>query len=110
MTTSKKLSDIELAIASVVRGEMAKRRLSANSFAAKLGISQPSLSSKLRGDTKFSIGELEAFASELGLNLSWVIMTAESQLVSDPSAIYGLAADGRTEESDRKQEGSQEAP
>lgn len=110
MTTSKKLSDIELAIASVVRGELAKRRLSANAFASKLGLSQPALSAKLRGGTKFSIGELESFASELGLSLSWVIMSAEKQLARDPSAVYGLAADERTEATDRRQEGEQENP
>lgn len=108
--TTKKLSDIELAIAAVVRVELAKRRLSANSFAKVLGISQPSLSSKLRGDTKFSIAELEAFANELGLSLSWIIVEAERQLVSDPSAIFGLAADERTEKSMRQQEIEQELP
>ncbi|NKG22248.1 helix-turn-helix domain-containing protein [Paeniglutamicibacter terrestris] len=108
--TTKKLSDIELAIAAVVRVEMAKRRLSANKFAKALGISQPSLSAKLRGDTKFSIGEIESFASEMGLSLSWVILEAERQLVSDPSAIFGLAADDRTEDSMRQQEIDQELP
>lgn len=107
---TKGVSDIELAIAAVIRAEMGKRRLSANRLAKSLGMSQPALSAKLRGETKFGIQDLVDAADAFGLELSYLIVAAEKQLASDPSAIFGLAAEQRSEANESRQERDQETP
>lgn len=107
---TKNVSDIELALAAVIRAEMGKRRLSANKFASSLGMSQPALSAKLRGETKFGVQDLAAAAEVFGMELSAIIVAAERQLKSDPEAIFGLAAETKNEDNALRQERDQELP
>lgn len=53
-----------------VRAEMARRGVSQVKLAAALGLSQPSVSARLRGITPFDVDELHAVAAFLGVPLS----------------------------------------
>ena len=56
------------AIGANIRAEMARRGVSQQSLALALaGMSQPSLSKRLRGVVPFDVDELNAVATELGV-------------------------------------------
>lgn len=56
-----------------VRAEMARRGISQTALAKSLGLSQPSVSARLRGATPFDINELSAVAHFLGVPLGALI-------------------------------------
>lgn len=53
-----------------VRAEMARRGVTQAKLAAALGLSQPSVSARLRGVTPFDVDELHTIAAFLGVPLS----------------------------------------
>lgn len=53
-----------------VRAEMARRGVTQAKLAAALGLSQPSVSARLRGVTPFDVDELHTVADFLGVPLS----------------------------------------
>lgn len=68
-----------------VRAEMARRGVSQAKLAAALGLSQPSISARLRGVTPFDVDELHAVADFLDVS-------AASLLPADDDAALGGAA------------------
>lgn len=61
--------DRSLRVAGEVRALLARRQLSGKQLAARLGISQFSVSRRLRGQVPFSIDELAVAAEFLGVEL-----------------------------------------
>lgn len=54
-------------VAAEVRAELARRNISKTDAAAKLGISRTLLWNRLRGESPFTVDELEALAELLGI-------------------------------------------
>jgi transcriptional regulator with XRE-family HTH domain len=54
-------------VAAEVRAELARRNISKTEAAAKLGISRTLLWNRLRGESPFTVDELEALAELLGV-------------------------------------------
>lgn len=63
----------DLRLARRVRAELAYHGVSANRMAARLGMSQSALASRLTGQVDFRFGEIQAIARELGIPLSQLI-------------------------------------
>jgi transcriptional regulator with XRE-family HTH domain len=63
-------------VASVVRAEMARKRVGQEEIAARLGLSQASVSRRIRGVTPFELDELETVADLLGLPVTAFIEDA----------------------------------
>ena len=57
-------------VAGEVRAELGRRNISRVELAARLGISRTALWNRLRGETEFSISELEKVAEFLGVPVS----------------------------------------
>lgn len=50
-------------LADTIRAEMARRRISQTKVAGRLGLSQPAISRRLRGETAFDADEIVAIAA-----------------------------------------------
>lgn len=57
-------------VAGEVRAHLARRQLSGKQLATALGVSQFSVSRRLRGEVPFSVDELSVAADFLGVDLS----------------------------------------
>lgn len=57
-------------VAAGVRAELARRGISRADAATKLGISRTLLWHRLRGDSSFTVAELEAMAELLGVSVA----------------------------------------
>ena len=60
-------------VAATIRAELARRRIPQTIVAERLGMSQPSLSRRLTGDTPFDVNELAIVAEILGIPLATLI-------------------------------------
>lgn len=65
-------------VASNIRAEMARRRVSQREVAERLGVSQQSLSYRLTGRTPFDVGELAAIADVLGVTAASLLGEPET--------------------------------
>jgi transcriptional regulator with XRE-family HTH domain len=65
-------------VASNVRAELARRRLSQQALAAALGVSQTHVSRRLVGKVAFDVEELHAVADFLGLRVAALLATTSS--------------------------------
>lgn len=59
-----------VAVGASVRAELARRKLTQGDVARWLGISQASVSDRLKGKTPFRIDELMTIAEEIGIPLA----------------------------------------
>jgi transcriptional regulator with XRE-family HTH domain len=57
-------------VTSNVRAEMARRDLTQQTLASRIGMKQQSLSRRLRGETRFSIDELQLIADALDVSIT----------------------------------------
>jgi transcriptional regulator with XRE-family HTH domain len=64
-------------VAEEIRAVLARRRISGKEMASALGLSQFAMSRRLRGETPFSLDELDAVARHLGVPVS--------SLITDPA-------------------------
>lgn len=72
MTASPTLAD---GIASEIRAEMARQRISGAAIAQKLGVSDMYLSRRLTGEVAFDVTDLERVAGALGVSVMQLIPT-----------------------------------
>lgn len=56
-----------------IRAEMARKGLTQRDLAALLGLSQPTVSARMRGRTEFTVSELRAIASWLNVPASYLL-------------------------------------
>ena len=56
-----------------VRAEMARRKMNQTDVAAILGLSQVSVSARLRGTTEWRVSELRALAQHFGVSVSTLV-------------------------------------
>lgn len=60
----------DTSVAANIRAELARRRVSARTAAAELGLTQSALSRRLRGHVDFSASEVQTIATFLGVAVS----------------------------------------
>lgn len=63
-------------VATEVRAEMARKRMTQRELAEALGLPQPSISKRLLGKIPFDVAELEKAAEALGVPVSQFFATA----------------------------------
>ena len=66
-------------LASNLRAEMARRRLSQTETAAHIGLSYASFNDRLRGRTPFSVDQLLALANLFGVGVSDLVANSAAQ-------------------------------
>ena len=72
---------VSAAVGANVRAELARRGLSQTDLAKHLGMSQTSISKRLRGEVSFNVDETAAAAEFLGLPVL-ALMTEHTEVVS----------------------------
>lgn len=72
MSTAPSLTQL---VATEVRAEMARQRISGVQLAERLGRSQAYLARRLMGDVSFDLSDLEAIAAELDVDV-WQFLPA----------------------------------
>lgn len=70
------------AIAANVRAEMARLKLPQSEIGRVLGISQQAISKRLAGEVSFSVEEIHAVASRLGVSTADLIDTPAARVAS----------------------------
>ena len=65
-------------LASAVRAEMARKRITQGGLAAALGVSPAAVSRRLNGVVEFSVSELETVAHLVGLTAEALLATART--------------------------------
>lgn len=76
-------------VAATIRAEMARRRISQAQVASHLGISQPSLSNRLNGNTQIELRDLFGIADALGVAPADLLTTTAD---ASPGAASGAGA------------------
>jgi transcriptional regulator with XRE-family HTH domain len=79
------------AVRTNIRAEMARRSLTQSALADRLGISQPSLSKRLSGQTEIEVRDLLGIADALGVAPADLLTPAAA---SSPGAAGGPALPG----------------
>lgn len=73
-------TDLDQAVASEVRAEMARQKITATDLASKIGMVRATLSDRINGHIAFSAGELVSVAGALGITASDLTGEAERQM------------------------------
>jgi transcriptional regulator with XRE-family HTH domain len=66
-------------VVAAIRREMASQQRSNQALARVLGVTEPTVASRLRGETTFDLVELERLAGWLGLSPSELLARADDQ-------------------------------
>jgi len=77
VTSVAKVDPVDAVIGERLHTWMWRNRISQVDLAARLGISQPSIGRKLRGESAWSAGELARAAATLGVPVGWFFGEAE---------------------------------
>jgi transcriptional regulator with XRE-family HTH domain len=81
------------ALARRVRGLMGEQRMTARELAARLGLSQASMSRRLSGDMEFGLNEVPMVAQALGTSEAYLLGFAAERVAFTPTPGYFLNAD-----------------
>ncbi len=80
MTTNRNRHKLDKAVASELRGELAKRQISVTEMAKRIEMSRFTLYRRLSGEVPMTASEIAPIANELGLKTWELIQIAERNL------------------------------
>ena len=78
-------------IADEIRAEMARKKLTAMSLAARAGVKHQTLARKLRGERDFTFREVECVAQALGIPMWMLVAAAETRPRTDVYTIQNAS-------------------